>query len=1503
MSFDIDISSNDIRDLSNRDQIAAFFARLGYDTNKRIEQTPGNLGILADGIVRPIKKVELIASQDGYLEVYLFELSSVTVTHTKALARSFRNRSGNYLLVLTSDYERLDFVLVEKYIPDDSKPSSPFIQKQVAVRPRTLTVGRKNPLKIDKRVLRRFTYTESDPFLQYEKLKAAYSIADWSEENFNNRALFSDYYLTNRLQERDEWKEDPLQAYKKLSEIYLQASSKFANVKKSEIRSGLIEPVLKALGFYFFNGQSKSTEIADADYVLFKSSLDKTPLVEMLVYPWGRSLDSKDDKRDSETPDINPGAVVVSRLQSSDAQWAIVTNGKIWRLYSKKTHAKASNYYEIDLDEVLAHGGAEGSDIAESFRYFWLLFRMKAFKLEKVECDGREQELSPLDFYLLESEDYAKKLGERLKERTFEKVFPHISKGFIHYIKQVEGKDADLSDDRLKIIFQGTLTLLYRLLFLLYAESRDLLPVREIRGYYEASLKKIKEEIAEKAKDIEDEAEGKINKHYKDSEYAIYERLSKLFTVIDKGDSSLNVPFYNGGLFITNPPNEDTFAESENSRFLRDFKVPDCFMANAIDLLARDIDDKLCSLVMIDYKSLGVRQLGSIYEGLLEFKLRIAPEKMAVIKGKKTEEVIPYKDAISKKLKIKTEGRGKDAKEKVLPKGAVYLENDKRERKATGSYYTPDHIVKYIIEHAVGSVLEEKFEALTPKIREAELKHQNFFRKQESLKKQGLKSEPNEKANLIGRELVDEIFNIKVLDPAMGSGHFLVEAVDFITDKMLHYLDRFRWNPVYAYLDEMRRNIIDEMEKAEVSIDTSRLTDVNLLKRHVLKRCIYGVDKNPMAVELAKVSLWLDCFTLGAPLSFLDHHMKCGNSLIGVTVDEVQKAIEGGHEGKGATISLFGSMFEGLKNATQAMQHVSRLSDATSAQLRESKTEFHKADYLLLPFKRILDIYTSQWFRNKPNVKSNRKRKIKKETNAVIDFLSSGKATEYLNAKNTKESAQALMKLTSLEKETFEKAIYDTVENCFFHWELEFPEVFFDKHNRRLEGLGFDAVVGNPPYDVLAEKELDISIIGDVNYYTSLSTFEPAIMGKLNLAKLFICKGRDLLNHYGNLAYIVPMTLLGDKITYGVRSLLLDKMSLSNIEVFPQKDDPQKRIFFEAKLSTVIFIANRYPRVASKCISRIHSSNLIETNSPSIAFNTSDIHNFDNLNLTIPSCSKMDWELAQRITSNSNIVRLGIYCKAFQGEINETTDGKRGFISYDPKDGLQILRGLNVCLYTIREASQGRPMFLRVNKYLKSKVNSEKAQHHKDRRVLWQEASAQNNFRRIIAASIKPGEFCNHAINYIPMCQSSIDKDLILAILNSKIIDWYFRLGSTNNAVSHYQIMNLPVPKLEDSILKYINDFEQELKKEEWNKIRTILIKQCDIPGILPEKVRSLLEKMSGLIQNIESARKLNKRAERSHLDPKSQPIQDVIDSVLYKCYGLTEDEGRYIDERLKEML
>ena len=141
-----------------------------------------------------------------------------------------------------------------------------------------------------------------------------------------------------------------------------------------------------------------------------------------------------------------------------------------------------------------------------AFRYFWLFFRAAAFIPAERIVDGEKRQVCFLDSLVSESERYARELGERLKDRVFFEIFPHFARGFIIYARRAGQLPANLdslkTDERDRLLepfFGGTLTFLYRLLFLLYAESRDLLPVREVRGYYEKSLEKLKRQVAEKA--------------------------------------------------------------------------------------------------------------------------------------------------------------------------------------------------------------------------------------------------------------------------------------------------------------------------------------------------------------------------------------------------------------------------------------------------------------------------------------------------------------------------------------------------------------------------------------------------------------------------------------------------------------------------------------------------------------------------------------------------------------------------------------------------------------------------------------------------------------------------------------------------------------------------------------------------------------------------------------------------------------------------------------------
>jgi len=1070
-------------------------------------QSPANLGITADTILRRIKKIELIADNESFFQVYLFELISVTVADARALATIFRNRAGNFLLVLTADFDRLDFVFVER-IPVDGQTST-IGTPQPKVRPRTLSVERRKPERVQLRVLRRFTWTEADPFAQYEKLLAAYSVAYWSEDHFNNRALFSDYFLKERLPNSPvdfpEWTDDPKPAYKRLHDIYSRALSGLTGKTKESLRSELLEPVLNELGFRIEAG-AKTGDPGEPDYRLYASDGDE-PLALCLAYPWDRFLDGKDDKRDAETPDHNPGQRVVSLLEKAEAPWIVVTNGRLWRLYSPRAQSRASNYYEIELDEALGQIALHPSGPAEGFRYFWLLFRRQSFERISSAADAKPRSL--LDRLFDGSQQYAAELGKSLKERVFEQIFRLLAEGFVADIHEREGRTTALSQERLDAIFQGVLTLLYRLLFLLYAEARDLLPVRETLEYSSVSISEIKREIGDAAGSLLDAVPGKLKKHYGSDSHALYGRLSRLFGVVDRGEADLNMPAYNGGLFISKPRAGDGSAEAAAARFLAEHKVPDIFLAQALDFLARDEDPKTHQLVSIDFKSLGVRQLGSIYEGLLEFRLRIAEEKKAIVKEKGREVYFSFKD-LDERQRDRAESQ-----ERIVRKGEVYLENDKGERKATGSYYTPDHIVNYIVEHAVGPIVREKFETMRQRLREAERWHRDSVKAAKAKGEKPAKYETGPAVDNRWRDLVNELFDLKILDPAMGSGHFLVETVDYITDKALDFLNSFPWNPIIAHLELVRRTILDEMDEQGITIDHRRLTDVNLLKRHVLKRCIYGVDLNPMAVELAKVSLWLHCFTLGAPLSFLDHHMRCGNSLIGVSVEQVEQALGGGPSGQ---TRLFGSQFTGLLLATDLMRHVGELSDVTTAQVDESKNEYHKASRTLALFKRLLDVYASQWFRGDSPRSSNRAKAITEARE--VAFLANGRAASV--AKNwSSDLPKMVVGLNKEEREIVEQTLRSSEQKRFFHWELEFPEVFYgprpgtERSIARLDDAGFDAVIGNPPYGITlesADKTFVRAKFGE--------TSEP-----VNVAAVFIkCAIHDLPRGR-NVAFIVPKSL------------------------------------------------------------------------------------------------------------------------------------------------------------------------------------------------------------------------------------------------------------------------------------------------------------------------------------------------------------------------------------------
>jgi hypothetical protein len=203
-------------------------------------------------------------------------------------------------------------------------------------------------------------------------------------------------------------------------DLLKNAQVRWGGKDKDILRKELLEPLFKKLGFKAAVNRPSKTDQTKPDYLLKGS--DGGSLTAAFVYAWDRWLDGP-DLNDTDTPEENPGACVVTALDSGIADWIIVTNGRLWRIYGKQAHARATNFYEVDLVEALTASG--DTDPNEAFRYWWLFLRPQAFQRTANETGCW------LDVVLFGSREYAKRLGDRLKDRIFLTIFPHLAQGFL----------------------------------------------------------------------------------------------------------------------------------------------------------------------------------------------------------------------------------------------------------------------------------------------------------------------------------------------------------------------------------------------------------------------------------------------------------------------------------------------------------------------------------------------------------------------------------------------------------------------------------------------------------------------------------------------------------------------------------------------------------------------------------------------------------------------------------------------------------------------------------------------------------------------------------------------------------------------------------------------------------------------------------------------------------------------------------------------------------------
>ena len=462
--------------------------------------------------------------------------------------------------------------------------------------------------------------------------------------------------------------------------------------------------------------------------------------------------------------------------------------------------------------------------------------------------------------------------------------------------------------------------------------------------------------------------------------------------------------------------------EADKTSLVRRARVSDALLAPIIDQLSRRGDNN--GKQRINYRDLNVQHLGSVYERLLDYLL-------------------------------------------IEENGEIKATPQSFARRVTGSYYTHDDLVKLIIRTTIGPLIREKIAAFDA----------------ECAKLVGKKTLTAIDCDHLARvDPANAILSLKICDPAMGSGHFLVALVDYLADQALEAIayasdhadtkQTYR-SPVLGHIGDIRERILTSAAEHGWPVSQEQLDDRHLIRRMILKRVIFGADKNPMAVELAKVALWLHTFTVGAPLSFLDHHLRCGDSLHG------EKSSLALNEARKISSVLQEHELLALDTAANAMEEIATLTDIDIAEAHRSKELLAEIDATLAPLKAILDFWRAlRWLVPDWSAKTFQSRKFQEHPLApALGEIFSGRLTlrEMLRTGLVRDSDL----LGGHERQVAaQKAAESLIADAqalaarehFMHWSLTFPTVWASPHEHQ---RGFDAVIGNPPWDRIKMQEVE----------------------------------------------------------------------------------------------------------------------------------------------------------------------------------------------------------------------------------------------------------------------------------------------------------------------------------------------------------------------------------------------------------------------------------------------
>lgn len=915
--------------------------------------------------------------------------------------------------------------------------------------------------------------------------------------------------------------------------------------------------------------------------------------------------------------------------------------------------------------------------------------------LESIEIEDSDKGItifrkisSALDLVSLQIHD-------ELSVNVFE-AMKTLSEGIIND----KNNNLELNDETLNGVRSPIFILLYRIIFILYAEDREIFPIENKTYLEEFSLRWIKQNWFLKPTTIS-----------KLKEYEVQNRLKKLFHLIEVGSEGLeiskdelNMRSYYGRLFD----------RKIHSR-LESWKIPNKFILQALDYLSRT-KDKKGNYFFLDYSVLEIRHLGAIYEHLLEFHL--------TTKGKKIAD---------------------------LP--------NPEERKETGSYYTP----KYVVDH----IVEESVEPFIKKINEESIDIESK---------------------------IEKILSLKILDPAMGSGHFLAGAVEYVAKRICEI----------EHGDVLENDFIER-------------------KRDVVRRCIYGVDVIDLAVDLAKLSLWLETLSSEKPLSFLSAHLKHGNSLLGEKFENIfdpqQTLIE-------TTSRTY------LKKIVKDFLGFEAMEDDTSSAVRakiEKYQKMHGTNSFYSKFRGILDTILAGKFGIKVPPIGDLRQKIGEGS---IDFYSS----------DSGESVFEFRKHKNL-----------------FHWELEFPEIFYNVDGKLKDNPGFDIIIGNPPWVFTRgkhfskeEKKYFDHYIKKILELIQNKKGSNVQSGKLNLYSLFLLYCIPLLKNGGILNFILPNNILRTTTYDLIRKYILENCKIRNIT------NLSVGVFEGVTVSSITMSLQResdVKKISNNDILIIYDIDDISTKKyrtnkiKQKIFHTNTSYNFNILldSESIP--------IIQKIKDGST--PLGILCDYISegivgSRIKDVFDVKKNE-SYKP-----FIVGKDIGRYEIDYKNK----FVRYDRRLLHRARPEEM--FLADKILVQRISGGT---RPINATIDKNQFYTFAsINNIILKKSvQLTNEYICALLNSDLINWYYSINFSNKSIV---TVNLSKTYLEKIPIRKISSSEQKN---------------------ISKMVTKTIKNKNDLLLN----------SNNHELKERIKTFENQINDEIYKIYEISLDERKTIEKFL----